>query len=968
MQLHQVFLHNNQSFFLSKKDHFWVVASGIVDIYYVQTDEQGQQTSGRNYLYTAEKGDILFSLNQGEQDYADFSLIAVSADSKLIEINKSYVRNLNKTQLTTKMNRWVTAMSKSLFPDKKPKNFKCLNGESEVHLRRGEIGYPTKGLLWGALDQGKLSIFGQLGTLTAQESSKNVLVPISQELWIRALEHKTSLRLFETKVVVEDDIALMLSIHHLLGYFYEEIKKIHTEKVEAEVQYIAEKAEQDESSINGGITRLKSVFFSKKNSPIIHSSKSKSPLFKACQIIGAKVGFDFKEPKYIRDYEDNLTGQLSTIAQVSKVRVRKVILRGEWWKTENGHLLAFLEEDKQPVALIQKSSKSYELHDPKTGAVTIISDEIAQTLDPIAYMFLYAFDQPMTSIQKVWSFTIKGLKLDLLYIILAALAGSLIGLLTPILSGIIFDDVIPHADRSFLYEIFGILLMIGFVKALLNLIRGILLLRLETKSNIGLQAGLIDHLLRLPVTFFRKYASGDLTMRALGINAIRQIVSNTILTAVLSGAFSIVNLFLLFYYDSYLAWVGIGLSVFAVVVISLLGFLKLKYDRQISDDQGELQGFLFEFLSGISKIRISGSEKRVFGLWAEKFAEYKSLGFKSGNYQNFVEVFMGAYPLMTKIFFFSFIYFTLMNTTGQNSSLISVGVFMAFISAFSQFLNDCLNMSFSLVSSLNVVPIYERLKPILEEEPESAGESADPGELEGELEFNAVSFRYDKDQPLVLKDISFKIKPGEMVAFVGPSGSGKSTVLRLLLGFEEPEVGSIYYDGQEFHSLNRELVRKQVGVVLQHGALMAGSIYKNIVGNSELTLEDAERAAALAGLKEDIAHMPMGMHTVVSEGGSTFSGGQRQRLMIARAIVHKPRIIYMDEATSALDNRTQDIVSESLDQLQATRIVIAHRLSTIINADRIYVMDKGQIVEHGSYDELMEKEGLFASLAKRQIA
>ena len=267
------------------------------------------------------------------------------------------------------------------------------------------------------------------------------------------------------------------------------------------------------------------------------------------------------------------------------------------------------------------------------------------------------------------------------------------------------------------------------------------------------------------------------------------------------------------------------------------------------------------------------------------------LGFKSGNFQNFVEVFKGAYPLITSIFFFSFIYYTVTQTDLMAAGMISVGVFMAFISAFNQFLRDCLSMCMSLISSLNIVPLYERVKPILEENPESSTGSVDPGELSGELEFNSVSFRYEEEQPLVLKDVSFKIKPGEMVAFVGPSGSGKSTVLRLLLGFEEAETGAVFYDGQTFDSLNKDLVRRQVGVVLQNGALMSGSIYQNIVGSSELTLQDAEAAAHLAGLEEDIEQMPMGMHTMISDGASTFSGGQRQRLMIARAIVHKPRIL-----------------------------------------------------------------------------
>jgi ABC-type bacteriocin/lantibiotic exporter with double-glycine peptidase domain len=293
---------------------------------------------------------------------------------------------------------------------------------------------------------------------------------------------------------------------------------------------------------------------------------------------------------------------------------------------------------------------------------------------------------------------------------------------------------------------------------------------------------------------------------------------------------------------------------------------------------------------------------------------------------------------------------------------------MAFIISFNKFLNDSLKLSMAFITSLSVIPLYERVKPILEEKPESIEGSIDPGELMGEIELNSISFRYYADQPLILKNVTFKIKPGEMVAFVGASGSGKSTIMRLLLGFEHPELGSIFYDGNTFDAMNKELTRRQIGVVLQNGALMSGSIYQNIVGNSELTLEDAWVAARMAGMEEDIKNMPMEMHTFISEGAGTFSGGQRQRLMIARAIVHKPRLLFMDEATSALDNRTQNIVAESLDKLQATRIVIAHRLSTIKNADRIFVLEKGEIKESGTYDELIQMEGLFTELAKRQMA
>ncbi|MBK6948975.1 MAG: NHLP bacteriocin export ABC transporter permease/ATPase subunit [Haliscomenobacter sp.] len=887
---------------------------------------------------------------------------------KLIEAHKSILGRLNKDQLSHKISRWVNAFAGYIHRENVPKVYQDLGAGSEsITLQTKEVAFPARELRWAKLGSGSVYHYGNRTDHISAEEAKHHYLPVSRELWLAATEKNTRIELIDTRSLVEDEISLMLSVHKLLAYFQRELQaRLEVQHAQASRQILV-KAAADEKAIERSLERLKGIITPSADSAAFNQISNSNPLLAACQLIGQKVGFGFKEPKFIRDYEHNLTGQLAAIAQVSEVRTRKVILRGRWWEAENGHLLAFLQDDMQPVALIQGAGGQYSLQNPTDRTTLPVTEELAHRLQPTAYMFLYSFQEQISSIKQIGQVAMQGLRADITYIILAALAGSLIGLLTPMLSGVLFDDVIPQADRSFLWEVFAIMLVIALVRALLELTKGILLLRVETKSNIAVQAGLMDRLLRLPVTFFRRFSAGDLTVRALGINSIRQILSNTVLTTILSGSFSVVNLLLLFYYDSSMAWVGVGLAVLAVILISSLGYLKLRYDRQMSHLQGNIQGFLFEFISGINKIRVSGSEKRVFSLWGSQFGQLKEVGFRSGNYQNSVEVFQGSYPILTNMVFFGFILYALTHTTGFNS-MISVGVFMAFLTAFNQFLNDCLNMSMGLISSLNIIPLYERLKPILEATPESTENNADPGELAGEIEFNSVNFRYDPDQPLILKDVSFKIKPGEMIAFVGPSGSGKSTVMRLLLGFEKPESGSIYYDGQAFDSLNKEQVRRQLGVVLQHGALMPGSIYQNIVGSSELSLEDAEEAAAMAGLKEDIAQMPMGMHTVISEGGSTFSGGQRQRLMIARAIVHKPRILYMDEATSALDNHTQTIVSESLDRLQATRIVIAHRLSTIVNADRIFVMDAGRIVESGTYDELLEQNGLFSTLAKRQIA
>jgi len=306
-------------------------------------------------------------------------------------------------------------------------------------------------------------------------------------------------------------------------------------------------------------------------------------------------------------------------------------------------------------------------------------------------------------------------------------------------------------------------------------------------------------------------------------------------------------------------------------------------------------------------------------------------------------------------------------TIVYGSSSLSTGRFLAFSSAFGQFLAAMLSLTAVFVSILQIVPIFQRAQPILDAEPEVGTAKADPGIITGDVEINHVSFRYRPDGPLILDDLSIHINPGEFVAFVGPSGSGKSTIMRLLMGFEAPSSGTIYYDRQDLSDLDVRSIRRQVGVVLRHSQLMPGDIQANILGNSGYTVTDAWDAARMAGIDEDIKSMPMGMFTAVSEGISTLSGGQRQRLMIARALVSKPRVVFFDEATSALDNHTQAMVSRSLEALQATRIVIAHRLSTIRMADHIYVIRAGRIVQHGTYDELIANDGPFLELAKRQL-
>jgi ATP-binding cassette subfamily C protein len=727
----------------------------------------------------------------------------------------------------------------------------------------------------------------------------------------------------------------------------------------SERQRLTRKSANEQQHMRDAMVRLSAILDNELASKTMVNSTR--PLLAACRLVGRSAGIDFVAPP--GGENDATHDVLDEIVEASRLRRRTVALKGDWWRHDCGHMLGYLEEGRHPVALL-RTANGYQVHDPMSESVQSVDATVAASLRPFAFVFYRSFGSALVTLGSMLKFGSHGNLPDYLMALCLGIAIGLLGMVTPLVTGLLFDTVIPGAERGQLLQLTLALLAGAFASTMFEVTRGFVMLRAEGKMDTAVQAAVWDRLLRLPMPFFRDYSAGDLAMRANGINTIRQVVSGTTLHTLMSAVFSIFNLVLLFYYSLKLALLGIALVAVAMIFTIATSYLRLHHERRLAEIEGQISGLVFQFLGGVAKLRTTGAESRAFLNWAMLFARQQEHQFKATMVGNALTVFNAVFPTAAGMSIFAAIAFVLNNDTN-----FSTGTFLAFNAAFGSFLGAMLGATAALGSVLDVVPIYERAKPILQTPPEIAEGNAYPGELIGDIEISHLSFRYGVDGPSVLRDISVRIEPGEFVALVGPSGSGKSTLLRLLLGFETPTTGAIYYDRQDMRGLDLAALRRQLGVVLQSGQLLSGDIFANIIGSSaNLTLDDAWVAATQAGIAEDIRAMPMGMHTVVSDGGGTLSGGQRQRLLIARAIVNRPRILFFDEATSALDNRTQDLVSASLESLRATRIVIAHRLSTIVNADRILVLDGGQLVQSGTYDELVNSEGLFADLAKRQIA
>lgn len=772
------------------------------------------------------------------------------------------------------------------------------------------------------------------------------------------------LRLWADKWEVVFDWELESPINQLANFnqavFTQALTKVILAK-KAEILRNKLKEQRDQAHMSSGLHRLKNTLDlkDKGTDEIVLDNL----LYKVCVAVGKAKKISIVPSRGLKKNDTQSKDLLGDIARASQIRIRQIILKDTWWKEDNGSLLAYREADGQPVALLPISPKKYALYDPADESQLVVDSAVADTLKAQAYTFYRPLPAKVIKVKDLLRYLADSIwKADAITVLAMGVLGGVLGALTPIVTGIIFDRVIPDGERILLTQIGFLLMAVAATTFAFNLTRAFAMHRIEGRTEADLQAAIWDRLLSLPVPFFKDYTAGELAGRAMGISQIRSILSGAVANTLISGIFSIFYFLLLFYYSWKLALIC-TLIVFVVMGISLLfGYLQIRYERQLVDLNNILSGKIFGLLSGVSKIKTSGAERRAFNNWAKDFSQVRDVTYRKENLGNKMQVFNSTVNVIAS----AIIFYSMVKLQNVN---LGAGKFIAFNSAFTSFLGAMLQIS-GVILQLNVIkPLYERTKPILETLPEFDQEKADPGELQGNIEVSHVNFRYQKEGPLILNDLVLDIKKGDYVGLVGPSGSGKSTLFRLLLGFEKPESGQIYYDQQDLENVDIRTVRCQLGVVLQSGQLMLGSIFDNIVAaNPGLTMDDAWRAARMAGMEDDIKSMPMGMHTMVSEAGGTLSGGQKQRLLIARAIISKPKIIYFDEATSALDNKTQRIVSESLDSLDATRIVIAHRLSTIANCNKIVVMDGGRVVEVGNYQELYEQGGLFTQLVKRQLA
>lgn len=658
-------------------------------------------------------------------------------------------------------------------------------------------------------------------------------------------------------------------------------------------------------------------------------------------------------PGDIRDMDD----VLEYLLRPSGIMRRPVKLTRGWHKEAIGAMLG-TKKDGGIVAILPGSVGGYYVKDYATGETVRVTGANESMIDEDAIAFykpLPLHPLKLTDILK-YIFSLLGPGDYAMIVGITAIVTGM-GLFVPRITKYLYGEVLQYGSMALLAGAILTLLCVNLSIAVNTVVKNILTANINTKTNLSVESAMMMRVLSLPVNFFRDYSSGDLSNRLWSANSLCTLLLNAVFSSGLTAVFSLVYIGQVFRYAPALVAPVMAVTVITFIITVITALWQMKISEEQMKESSKENGLVYSLLGGVNKIKIAGAEKRAFSKWSEQYV-------KAAKYLYQPPILLRLSPAITTGV-------TLIGTVvlyyEALHSGVSVSDYMAFNSAYAMVNGAFMTLSTVAVVVAQIRPILKMVEPILEAEPEVNGNRPVVTKLNGGIELNNVSFRYSDDMPNVIDNLSLKIRPGQYVAIVGKTGCGKSTLMRILLGFEKPQKGAVYYDGKDIAGMDLKSLRRHIGVVMQNSGLFQGDIYSNIVISAPmLTLDDAWEAAEMAGMADDIRNMPMGMNTIISEGQGGISGGQRQRLMIARAIAPKPKILMFDEATSALDNITQKTVSDSLDSLKCTRIVIAHRLSTIRHCDRIIVLKDGGIAEDGTYDELIAKKGYFSELVERQ--
>src|SRR5262245_47613133 len=768
----------------------WLVRSGMVELFTVRTID-GKATGHLRPLAQVGAGDVLLPL-----PHAEWGVVLARPVPGSEVVRQPLVDD------GVPLERWIDRLSSIANSERTPRRMVLLDAGATLtaddHLRRGTS---KAGIVWVRQMTGESRVLGrpELSLVDA-----DLLYPVSKSMWIEVQPHG--------ELAAERPAQPLASAECQRGF-----ARFHADAVACighardtadndERARLVNRADSDALALNEALRELVSPLSRQQTQVDVTRVKAwDSPLMRACQTIGNVMGITFVAPaELVRG--NKVKDPVAAIAQASGVRYRRIALKDQWLDGREP-LLAFRDKDGAPVALWPQRNGRYALYDPELRSSVPLDVETAATLNPFAFMFYQGFDDEAVSARTLLALGLKGCTREIVLIVAVSMASGALAMLVPVVTGVVFDSIIPTARRAELAVVCALLLLSSVVTGLLGMARSLAVLRVQGRASLALQSALWDRLLSLPLPFFRAYTTGDLAQRSAAITQIRSLMTGTALTAIFTGVFSFYSFGMLFYYSPRLAIVATLMLLPAVAVTIGAGSIGLRLQREVAAQAGKAYGLAVELLTAINKFRVAAAEQRAFVLWVKRFATQKRADFANRQVATVPTVFNAVYVTACM----GVLYWV---NSGWSDQSLTTGQFLAFTTAFGQFMGSGLGMGAAIVGLSAIVPLYERAAPILQALPETTRGRSVPPDLAGAIDVNHVGFRYNADGPTILEDVSFSVTPGEYVAIVGPSGCGKSTLFRLLLGFETPTSGTIAYDGSDLSNLDPQAVRRQIGVVL----------------------------------------------------------------------------------------------------------------------------------------------------------
>ncbi len=950
---------------LDDPDNAWFIDRGAVDLFLLEFKD-GVEHAPPQHLLRCQSGRLLPGVAPDEQDDyqkdTTLRLIAKGLPGTLLKrLPSSLLSEVDPANLAEQTDTWLTAITKGLsrFVSHLPRPTALAEPGLTQTLAPCTLSV-QRGVVWVSEESGSSTLFMDMidqAQLAEASGPHQAVIPLTRTSWLTLFNGATVSGKSTETLARQGMLPSALASFHVVAFNLERLNRRLAVVDEANLE--RERTTSRRTAENAARQRLFNIY----DLPIDREAKVEdTALADALQIIGRHEGIDFRIPARSRP-SDSPIG-LVDILDASGVRARRVRFKdeGNWWRGDSNALLAFRSEDGQPVALLPGMFGRYREIDPVSKRSVRVAADRAGALEEEAWMFYRPLPSGKVKPADLLGIALHGSGANLLRLVMAGLPGGLIKLLPALALGFVANHIVAGGSAVPLYAVAVSLAGFGLLGALLQLLQSSALMRLEGRSASRVEAAFWDRLMRLPPKILHRQPAGDLAMSGMTFQNVRDDLQGVVADSLLSVIFLLPVFCVIFFYDATLGSIALLFSLASLMVTVVLGLRQISpYGRMISAAR-RVTGRLFQIIGGIAKLRVENAEGSAFAIWARDYREQKRAEVEMGALEGHSRAFGDALPFLAGgVLLFAVV------TVGDG--IVPIGDFLVVYTVFIVFQSAIARLGESFGTIAAMLPAFDQMRPLLSSIPETSDEGEPVERLGGDVLFDRISFRYDPDGPLILDDVTIHARPGEFIAIAGESGAGKSTLFRLALGIDRPSAGAVYYDGRDLKSLNLKQVRRKIGAVPQSIGLHPQDLWDNLVSHHEkVAIDEVWSAARVAEIEGQIKGMPMGLMTMVGTRGAVLSGGESQRVTIARSVIGRPRIMLFDEATNWLDNESQAKVMRNLTTLTSTRIVIAHRLSTLEKADRIYVMQAGKVVQSGSFSELMEVDGIFKDLVRRQVA